>query len=69
MDDLPLAPMVAGAAVLLVGPVRRRVLPVARATARAGAGVVGATVVGTFGILGAAVRGDASADTPSAASR
>lgn len=67
MDDLPIAPLVAGAAVLLVGPVRRRVLSVAKATARAGAGVVGATVLGTRDILGAAVRGEPTTGAPSAA--
>ncbi|HET6954215.1 MAG TPA: hypothetical protein VFI47_27875 [Acidimicrobiales bacterium] len=63
MDDLPVVPLVAGAAVLLVGPLRRRVLSVAKATGRAGAGVVGATLIGAGQIVGAAVRGEPTART------
>lgn len=66
MDDLPVVPLLAGAAVLLVGPLRRRAVSVAGATARAGVGVVGATVVGARDILGAAVRGEPDAGAPTA---
>jgi hypothetical protein len=62
MDDLPVVPLVAGAAVLLVGPLRRRVLSVAKATGRAGAGVVGAAVIGTRDIVEVAVRGERASD-------
>jgi hypothetical protein len=62
MDDFPVVPLVAGAAVLLVGPLRRRVLSVAKATGRAGAGVVGATVIGTRDIVEVAVRGERVSD-------
>jgi hypothetical protein len=47
------------AAVLLVRPVRRRVKPVAGAIARAGMGLVGASVVGAAGVAKAVVRGEA----------
>jgi hypothetical protein len=57
MEDVPVGPIVAGAVVLLVGPVRRRVLSVARATGRAGVGVAGAAVVGAADVISAAVRG------------
>lgn len=58
MDDLPVVPMIAGAAVLIVGPLRRRVVPVTRATGRAGAFVVGATLVGARDIVAAALLGE-----------
>ncbi len=58
MDDLwPLA-LGAGALVLFVGPVRRRVKPVAGAVARAGVGLVGAGVVGAMDVANAVVRGE-----------
>jgi hypothetical protein len=57
MEDVPVGPIVAGALVLLVGPVRRRVFSVARATGRAGTGVAGAVVVGAADVISAAVRG------------
>ncbi|HEX6420094.1 MAG TPA: hypothetical protein VFZ77_16455 [Acidimicrobiales bacterium] len=66
MDDLPVVPLVAGATILLVGPLRRRAVSVAGAAARAGAGVVGATVVGARDILGAAVRGEPVPGAPTA---
>jgi hypothetical protein len=58
VEDLPLAPLALGAAALLVGPVRRRVLPVARATGAAALGLVGAAAGGIGQIVDAAVRGD-----------
>jgi hypothetical protein len=58
VEDLPLAPLALGAAALLVGPVRRRVMPVARATGVAALGLVGAATGGIGGIVDAAVRGD-----------
>ena len=58
VEDLPLAPIALAVAALLVGPVRRRVLPVARATGAATLGVVGATVGGLGHIVDAALRGD-----------
>lgn len=57
MDDLPIVPLVAGATVLLIGPLRRRALSVAKAAGRAGAGVVRATMIGSRDIVEAAVRG------------
>lgn len=66
MDDLPVVPLVAGATILLVGPLRRRAVSVAGAAARAGAGVVGATLVGARDILEAAVRGEPVTGAPPA---
>lgn len=57
MEDVPVGPIVAGALVLLVGPVRRRVLSVVRTSGRAGVGVAGAVVVGAADVVSAAVRG------------
>jgi hypothetical protein len=47
------------AALMLVAPVRRRVKPVAGAVARAGLGLVGASVVGITDVTIAVVRGGA----------
>ena len=47
------------AALMLVAPVRRRVKPVAGAVARAGLGLVGASVVGIAGVANAVARGEA----------
>ena len=58
VEELPLAPIALAAAALLVGPVRRRVAPVALATGKAAAGVVGAAAGGIGQIVDAVVRGD-----------
>jgi hypothetical protein len=61
-------PLALGAgALIFVAPVRRRVKPVAGAVARAGMGLVGATVAGAVGVANAVVRGEAPATGKSSA--
>ncbi len=72
MDEiLPFAlPLAAAAAVAaLVRPARERVVPVAKAVGRAGAGVGGATVAGGRGIVDAAMHGERGAEAPEQAER
>jgi hypothetical protein len=63
MDEVPVGTLAAGALVVLVGPLRRRAISAARATGRAGVGILAATVAGAADIVNAAVRG-ASPERP-----
>lgn len=58
MDDFPFAPLLAGAAILLVGPLRRRALAAAGAVGRTGIGVAAATVMGSRDVVLALARGE-----------
>lgn len=58
MDELPIVPLVGAAVVLLVGPVRRRVVSVATATGVTGLSIVAVTARGAADIVRSAVRGE-----------
>jgi hypothetical protein len=54
------------AAVAVLGPARRRVVPVAKAVGRAGLAVTGATVVGVSGVVNAVIRGERKGESKKA---
>ena len=58
MPEFPVIAAVAGAAaVLLVAPARRRIIPVAKAATNGGLGLAAATVAGVEGITRAFITG------------
>jgi hypothetical protein len=68
MNEVPLAAVVGAAAgaaaVLILRPLRRRVVPVTKAAGHAGLGFAGATVSGIDGIARALITGHTRGETP-----